>query len=137
MIKKFKGRSVETYIIKTKPDPKGYKIFSLCCAETGFVLKVKPHGRVSDKEKIVDVVKSLASALPQRGKLNYVIGMDNYFTWPKVMNELRKMDVGVVGTAKNKRGWPPSPMKNINEKVTIIFTITLPIFFSFLAQEVV
>ena len=39
--------------------------------------------------------------------------MDNYFTWPKVMLALREIGVGAFGTARARKGWPPSQMKKV------------------------
>ena len=47
---------------------------------------------------------------------NFVITMDNYFTLPKVIKELRAQGIGVVGTAKYQRAWPPVKLKNIEDK---------------------
>ena len=43
----------------------------------------------------------------------FVIAMDNYFTLPKVMSSLRKNNIGVVGTARFRRNWPPKVLKDI------------------------
>ena len=43
----------------------------------------------------------------------FVVAMDNYFTLPRVMKKLRELDVGVVGTARFKRSWPPKQLKEL------------------------
>ena len=49
------------------------------------------------------------------GAKNCVVGMDNCFTWARVMTTLTEMGVGVVGTACNQRGWLPKSFHNIND----------------------
>jgi len=39
MLRKFLGRSAQTYRMKRKPDKEGYKFFALCCSITGFKSK--------------------------------------------------------------------------------------------------
>ena len=41
----------------------------------------------------------------------HCLAMDNYFTLPKVIKELRDIGVGVVGTARFKRNWPPVELR--------------------------
>ena len=43
----------------------------------------------------------------------FVVAMDNYFTLPNVMNKLRDMGIGVVGTAQFKKNWPPKKLKEL------------------------
>ena len=43
----------------------------------------------------------------------YVIAMDNYFTLPKVIKELRDRSIGVVGTARFKQLWPSKELKRV------------------------
>jgi hypothetical protein len=40
----------------------------------------------------------MARTLPGRGKRQYVITMDNYFTYSKTMKGLRLLNVAAVGT---------------------------------------
>ena len=42
--------------------------------------------------------------------------MDNYFTLPPVFKTLRDKAIGVVGTARFKRNWPPKKLKMIDIK---------------------
>jgi len=47
---------------------------------------------------------------------DFVIAMDNYFTRPKVIFELRKLNIGILGTAQYQRGWPPEVLKKVDDK---------------------
>ena len=51
--------------------------------------------------------------LSEQPQDNLVIAMDNYFTLPKVIAYLREKNIGVVGTARFRRGWPGSELKSI------------------------
>mmetsp|Transcript_42995 Transcript_42995/g.84507 ORF Transcript_42995/g.84507 Transcript_42995/m.84507 type:complete len:174 (+) Transcript_42995:523-1044(+) len=46
----------------------------------------------------------------------FCIAMDNYFTSPKVMPELRKNDIDTSGTSRFKQNWPPKNLKLIKQK---------------------
>ena len=46
----------------------------------------------------------------------FCIAMDNYFTLPPVIKKLRDKAIGVVGTARFKRNWPPKELKMIDIK---------------------
>ena len=39
--------------------------------------------------------------------------MDNYFTQPVVVAMTRRLNVGLVGTARRQRGWPPQEYKDV------------------------
>ena len=43
----------------------------------------------------------------------FCLAMDNYFTLPRVINKMREMGVGVVGTARFRQNWPPARLKEI------------------------
>jgi hypothetical protein len=46
----------------------------------------------------------------------FCLGMDNYFTLPKVIQGLRDNGIGVVGTARFRKGWPPCALQQIQQK---------------------
>ena len=115
MMKGFKGRSPQTHRMKNKPIKEGFKFFAICDAETGYVYDFIPDGRL-EKSTTSDYVTMLAGSLPEVNKYNYVIGMDNYFTWPKVMETVGSMGIGVVGTARYHRGWPPKEMRDVKDE---------------------
>eukprot|EP00957_Ditylum_brightwellii_P036448 2760332-Ditylum_brightwellii.AAC.1 len=53
----------------------------------------------------------------------FCLAMDNYFTLPDVISSLRKKDIGVVGTARMRKGWPPAalqkPMSTTSTSMTL------------------
>ena len=114
MMKKFKGRSGQTCRMKNKPVKEGFKFFSLCDVESGYVFDMIPDGRLA-KSTIFDTVMMLVTLIPDQETHNYVIGMDNYFTWSRVCAELTSLNIGFVGTARFQRGWPPKEVKTIQD----------------------
>jgi hypothetical protein len=116
MMKKFKGQSAHTTRIKNKPIKEGYKFFYLCDASTGYVFNFipDPDGRLVHMF-ITDVVLTLVESLPQQTQLEYIVGMDNYFTFPKVLAGMRRLNVGCIGTARYRSGWPPTEMRQIED----------------------
>jgi hypothetical protein len=92
-----------TVRMKKKPIKEGYKFYALCDASTGFVYCFVPDGlREKKKKKIFEKVISMARTLPGRGKRQYVITMDNLFTYSKTMKGLRLLNVAAVGTARGR-----------------------------------
>jgi Transposase IS4 len=61
-------------------------------------------------------VKKLIETIPRRDQLEYVVAMDNYFTLPGILRDSRAMNVGIVGTARNRSNHPPKEMKAIDDK---------------------
>ena len=48
----------------------------------------------------------------------FIVAMDNYFTLPNVMKKLRELDIGVVGTSRFKKNWPPKELKALTMEGT-------------------
>ena len=115
MMVRFKGKSRETYRMCGKPIREGYKFFALCDAESKFIWRIFPYGRVSTKCGIITTVVDQVKSLPDRGIKYYVCAMDNYFTYHSVINKCVDAHVHVCGTAKAKRGWPPAVIKSQND----------------------
>ena len=114
MMKRFKGRSGQTARMKGKPIKEGYKFWALCDATTGYVYEFFLDGR-QQKQTIYDTVIGLAITLPNSPQNNFVIAMDNYFTWQKVVTGLTSLGVGCVGTSRPERNWPPKELKSIED----------------------
>jgi hypothetical protein len=115
MMKLFKGRSGETHRMKNKPIKEGYKFFALCDALTGFVYEMLPNGRLQNTTTH-DTVLSLVGMIPGVGTNdNYVVAMDNYFTWAKVMTSLTEIGVGAIGTTRFERGWSPKEVRAVKD----------------------
>ena len=52
-----------------------------------------------EKTTIYDTVMELVNSLPKKETWKYSVGMDNYFTFAKVLKSMRDVGVGCVGTA--------------------------------------
>src|SRR6056300_271631 len=123
-MKKFKGRSAQTVRMKNKPIKEGFKFFAICDATEGFVYAFKPSGRL-EETRIASKVVSLAKRLPRRDNLSYVVAMDNYFTLPKAVKGLKDENIGVVGTARARHGWPSKEFKKVDDKrFNTLYTLT-------------
>jgi hypothetical protein len=132
---RYHGRSIHTYRMRGKPIKEGYKIWAIACSATGFCHNFLYASRQKDKfdntsgkrinnhsvkgvPDTVSVVTQLAKdTLDLRSKTPNAIVMDNYFTWPKVMLALREIGVGAFGTARARKGWPPSQMKKVESEM--------------------
>ena len=115
MMTRFKGRSRDTYRMKSKPIKEGFKYFAIADSECTFVWHLVPYGRVNTRVGIIDTVKALVDTLPEPDKHNYLVSMDNYFTYDRAVDYVVDKGMHVVGTAKVKRGWPPKPLADIDE----------------------
>ena len=116
MMARFKGRSADTYRMKSKPIREGYKFFAIACSQSTFVWHLLPYGRMNTKVGIVDTVKALVNSVPDKDKRMYLLAMDNYFTYDRAVDYCVDNNIKVVGTAKAKRGWPPAPLAQIKEQ---------------------
>lgn len=114
MMRKFKGRSMQTHRMKNKPIKEGYKFFAICDAQTGFVYHFFPDGQ-KETNKIVEFVKRLIETVPSCDTKKYVVIMDNYFTLSSVMIQTRQLNGAALGTARHRRGWPPEEYKKIKD----------------------
>jgi len=119
MMVRFLGRSAETYRIKNKPTPEGYKWFVLADSKTGYLLFFSPAGRLSSQneyrsQQSNDKTRGLVRFLIREGlgdeAEGSVIVLDNYFTSQTLCSALRADGVGVFGTSRNRRGWPPAEL---------------------------
>lgn len=98
----FRGRVHFRVYNKDKPDKCGMKIYMLCDAKTGYVVKMVPYVGIS---KTVETVVTELSA-PFYGKW-HTIYMDRYFTSPTVVDLLWLNKTRVMGTVMpNRRGLP-------------------------------
>ncbi len=117
MMKRFKGRSKDTHRMKHKPIKEGFKFWALCDSSTGYCYSYFPAGRWSEKTNIKNTVMRLVETIPRRDVLKYIVTMDNYFTLGSVLAATREANVGVIGTARNRRGdFPPPPLKAVTDK---------------------
>ena len=48
----------------------------------------------------------LIGLIPNRELKKYVVAIDNFFTWLRVIIGAREKGIAVAGTARAKHGWP-------------------------------
>ena len=114
MMRLFKGRSKQTYMMRQKPIKKGFKFWAVSDTVSGFCYFFKPSGRLV-KEKVKDTVLECLGMLPDKETMQYICGMDNYFTVQGVPSGCHDMGIGMVGTAHARKGWPPKEFKEVND----------------------
>ena len=114
MMNLFKGRSIQTYRMQSKPIKEGYKFFALCDQSTGYVFDFIPDGR-KVSNPILDMITSMVDLLLMKDSLYYLIGMDNYFTTERVLEHLSSEGVGFVGTGRGRINWPPAEYRAIKD----------------------
>ena len=112
---RFKGHSSDTYRMKAKPIKEGFKFFAIACSQSTFIYHLLPYSRNNTRVGIIKTVQKLVNTLPNPQRRNYLVAMDNYFTYDKVVDYCVDIGLHVVGTAKAKRGWPPECLRNVNE----------------------
>ena len=103
MMKLFKGCSNMTHIMKCKPIPEGYKLYAMCCAQSGWCYFIVLDGKEKNKKGIAKSVTWMIHHLPDRLNKLYIICMDNYFTLVKLMIATRKCGVACMGNSKSLR----------------------------------
>ena len=103
MMKSFKERSPQTFRIRTSQSKKDIS-FSICCTLTGFVCDIILDGQL-EKSTIAGNILALTESLPNRDSKRYIVAMDNYFTYPKILKAMQDLGIAWVGTATAKRRW--------------------------------
>jgi hypothetical protein len=103
--RKFMGRSDQT-IRKLKPGKEEFKFYALCCTLSGFVFAFFPSGRL-ETSKIKDCVERLIFQVPQTQDLKYILAMVIYFSQQQSLQMIREYTIGLVGTFRRQRFWPP------------------------------
>ena len=121
--RKFLGRIFFKQYMPKKPCKWGIKIFSLCDADTGYLLKF--HIYTGKSEELPDstnsedsgmtsnMVKSLTSDYMDKG---HVVYMDNFYSGIPLFEDLRSKNTGACGTICNSRKHLPKEFKKINTK---------------------
>eukprot|EP00957_Ditylum_brightwellii_P000678 53432-Ditylum_brightwellii.AAC.1 len=115
MMIRFSGRSSKTHRIKNKPIGEGFKFFALTTSQ-GFVANYTSDGRTAFKSvslmtfvkhKTRDKTATRARENERQADVDmdkFCMAMDNYFTLPQVIKRLREKVIGVVGTARMRKG---------------------------------
>src|SRR5688572_22711775 len=116
MIARFSGRTAQTFRIKNKPTPEGYKILSLCDAGYNFTftfssrIEKNPNiKKIPGLSKIGSEVNHLVKKLPIDKSFN--IYMDNYFTSINLFKYLRDRGIGACGTVRKNSAKFPSILR--------------------------
>lgn len=102
----FRGRVGFRVYMKNKPNRYGLKLFMLCDASTGFILKCEVYtGKAEGKSyNILSIFERLCSKYFGKG---HCIFMDRFYTSPQLLRYMWENKTYGVGTVmKNRRGLP-------------------------------
>ena len=108
----FSGRTSMKQYMPMKPIKRGYKVWCLADAKTGYICKFDVYCGKSDNTKISlgeKVVLNMVSEL--RGD-DYLVAFDNFFTSVNLVENLLKKQIYSVGTVRSNRKGLPGMMKN-------------------------
>ena len=108
----FKGRSTMKQYLPLKPIKRGFKVWMLADAQTGYVSRLDVY-KGKDKGKSEDalgesVVKNLCQDIHMRYHHAY---FDNFFTSMKLLLDLAKVGIYGCGTLRSNRVGFPSDLK--------------------------
>ncbi|CAG5056292.1 unnamed protein product [Parnassius apollo] len=113
----FRGRVHFRVYNKDKPDKYGMKVYMLCDAETGYILRMVPY--VGDSKSVETIIAELSE--PYFGKW-HTIYMDRFFTSPTIADLLWLKETRTVGTVMaNRRGLPQVWRQQPLEKAEMAF----------------
>lgn len=117
----FKGRLSFRQYLPAKPTKFGIKVWARGHPRTGYISEFqiyvgKPDGKkgkgVGEEGLGARVIKDLTAKIQNR---NHHIYMDNYFSSPKLFDDLRRVGLYCCGTVRtNRKGMPPA-MKNTKD----------------------
>ena len=109
---RFQGRSYWITIIKGKPEPIGYKIYTV--ASDGYLLGFRIFRGKGGCDTPQNVLHHVVVDLVQPwGGVNRTLYFDNLYTSPALCDQLLRMGIHSCGTCRpNRRGLPPH-MKQI------------------------
>ena len=104
---RFQGRSLWITVIKGKPEPIGYKMYTV--ASDGYLLGFRIFRGKGGYDSAQSVLQQVVVDLVQPwGNANRTLYLDNLCTSPALCNALLQMGIRSCGTCRpNRRGLPP------------------------------
>jgi len=108
---KFKGRSSLKQYMPMKPIKRGFKVWALCCAKTGFALHLDVYtGRKGKTPEPLGrrVVTDLSSYYSGKG---YCFVYNNFFSNVRLVDEMVKKNCFTIATIRSTRKDYPSNLK--------------------------
>lgn len=116
----YKGRLSFKQYLPAKPTKFGVKVWARAHPKTGYIHEFqiyvgKPEGqrgRVSEEGLGGRVIKDLTSSIKNK---NHHIYMDNYFSSPKLFEDLLKDGIYCCGTVRSNRKGLPEKLKNTKQ----------------------
>jgi len=119
---KYDGRLYFKQYIQNKPTKWGIKGYLMSDADNGYCYKIRIYG--GQKEFILDENLSSSENTVLRFLDGYecpntTVYIDNYYTGPKLLEELHKRGIACVGTVKQNRILPLKPLPSTLPKNTM------------------
>ena len=116
---KFKGALQFLQYLPDKPTKWGIKLWSLCDARTGYLLKFMVYlGAEPNAPKVPGGLGSrvVLDILHDFKYLGHEVYMDNYYSSIPLYRSLKKLDIGATGTINIRRKYLPTELKTIKLK---------------------
>ena len=115
----FRGRIKFRVYIPNKPNKWGIKIYALCESQSGYMWNFEIYdANPAISNKPSDVVLCLTE--PLRGK-SHVVYTDNYYTCPRLADDLYAEDLMSVGVVRLNRHEMPAELKKNMTKGEVIY----------------
>ncbi len=108
---KFKGRSVMKQYMPMKPVKRGYKIWCICDAKTGFVLKFRVYTGKSDSADDLSLGEKVVLELTTDVRAGSLVVFDNFFSSVPLMEKLDERKLFSCGTVRSNRKFLPDFIK--------------------------
>lgn len=114
----YKGRSSMKQYMPMKPTKRGFKVWAVCCAETGYLLNFDIYtGKNDDQSTNTSLGEKVVMRLSEPyAYKNYCCYFDNYFTSISLLDNLLEKKLFACGTIRvNRKHYPSSIMKKDKE----------------------
>jgi hypothetical protein len=111
---RFKGRSTWKTVIKGKPTPIGYKLYTL--ASHGYLLRFQVYrgkGGYSTRQAVIH--HTVIELVEHWKEKNHILFTDNLYTSPALCDYLERIGILSCGTARSTRSDQPSDLKKTME----------------------
>ena len=107
----FKGRSTLKQYMPLKPIKRGYKVWCLADAQTGYVMKFSIYTGKDARAPELGLGESVVLKLVSNMSACQLVAFDNFFTTVSLMHELQKRGLYAVGTVRPSRQGIPCVIK--------------------------
>ena len=112
MMVPFKGRTHLRQYMPAKIVKWGFKLWALCCSQSGFCLQFDPYaGKRPGEASVVGLGSKVVERLAAHTAQGSCVFADNFFTSPLLLKSLKDKGILYVGTARtNRKEFPKEVM---------------------------